>query len=42
MLLNDLAGFGLYFGFIAAIALPLLALKAHFKLPFELAPSCTT
>lgn len=36
MLYNDLAGIGLYFGFIAAIGLPMVLLKARFNLPFEI------
>ena len=35
MLHNDLAGIGLYFGFIIAIGLPLVLLKAFVRMPFE-------
>lgn len=36
MLHNDLIGIGLYFGFIVALGLPAILLKAFFKIPFEL------
>ena len=35
MLIDIFTGIGLYFGFIAAIGLPLVLLKARFNLPFE-------
>ncbi len=36
MLDNFLIGIGLYFGFIAGLGLPMLMIKAHSNLPFEL------
>ena len=36
MLLNDLIGLGLYIGFIIALGLPAILLKAFTKMPFEL------
>ncbi len=35
MLLNDLVGVGLYFGFIIAIGLPVILLKVYSNMPFE-------
>lgn len=35
MLHNDLIGIGLYFGFLVAIGLPSVLLKASFNVPFE-------
>ena len=36
MLYNDLIGIGLYLGFIIAIGLPVILLKAYGNLPFEI------
>jgi len=36
MLYNDLIGISLYLGFIIAIGLPVILLKAHGNLPFEI------
>jgi phytol kinase len=34
-MLNDLIAMGLYLGFIAALMLPVMLIKVHFRVPFE-------